>query len=209
MKRHRDASLDPLYKAWAEAYIGQFLASAGQYEAARAVIGPGLRFVEERGITVLALTHRLSEALVLLGEGRLTRGMSQLEAVKRMVGELGWIVETFASVSEATVYARIATGEAKGSIAALVRNPGFVLRRARKASRIARDSLAKLSKELPPDLEGLRFLIEFEFAKLLIKRKERDEARRHLEKAITFLQPLGDTAGMRDVRALLATLDAK
>ena len=49
----------------------------------------------------------------------------------------------------------------------------------------------------------------FEFAKLLIKRKERDEARRHLEKAIVFLQPLGDTVGMRDARALLATLNSK
>ena len=32
--------------------------------------------------------------------------------------------------------------------------------------------------------------IEFEFAKLLIKRKERDEARRPLETAIAFLRPL-------------------
>ena len=32
-------------------------------------------------------------------------------------------------------------------------------------------------------------MVEFEFAKLLIKRKERDEARKHLEKAIAFLQP--------------------
>jgi hypothetical protein len=54
----------------------------------------------------------------------------------------------------------------------------------------------------------LRFLIEFEFAKLLIKRNEREDARTHLEKVIAFLQPLGDTVGMREARALLATLDA-
>ena len=91
----------------------------------------------------------------------------------------------------------------------MVRNPGFVLGRARKASQIARDALADLSDNLPPYQEGFRFLIEFEFAKLLIKRKERDEARKHIEKAIAFLQPLGDSVGMRDARALLATLDAK
>jgi hypothetical protein len=55
----------------------------------------------------------------------------------------------------------------------------------------------------------MRFQIEFEFARLLIKRKERDEARKHIEKAIAFLQPLGDRVGMRDARALLAPLDAK
>ena len=81
--------------------------------------------------------------------------------------------------------------------------------RARKASQTAHDSLAELSENLPSDLECLRFLIEFEFAKLLVKRKERDEARKHIEKAIAFLQPLGDSVGMRDARALLATLDAK
>jgi len=69
------------------------------------------------------------------------------------------------------VYARIATGEAKGSIGVMVRNPGFVIGRARKASLIARDALADLSENLSPYQEGFRFLIEFEFAKLLIKRK--------------------------------------
>jgi hypothetical protein len=112
-------------------------------------------------------------------------------------------------MNEAIVYARIATGEAKGSIGSMVRNPGFVIGRARKASQTARDALAKLSEDLTPELEGLRFTIEFEFAKLLIKRKERDEARKHIEKAIAFLQPLGDTVGMRDAQALLATLDTK
>ena len=90
-----------------------------------------------------------------------------------------------------------------------VRNPGFALGGARRASQTARDSLAALSENLPPDLEGHRFGIEFEFAKLLIKRKERDEARKHIEKAIAFLQPLGDTVGMRNAQALLATLDQK
>jgi len=50
-------------------------------------------------------------------------------------------------------------------------------------------------------------MVEFEFAKLPIKRKERDEARKHLEKASAFLQPLGDSVGMRVARALLATLE--
>ncbi len=58
-------------------------------------------------------------------------------------------------------------------------------------------------------LAAFRFGIEFELAKLLIKRKETVEARKHVEKAIAFLQPLGDSVGMRDARALLATLDQK
>ena len=86
---------------------------------------------------------------------------------------------------------------------------GFVLGRARKASQTAHGMLMGMSANLPRDLEGFRFGIEFEYAKLLIKRKERDEARKHVEKAIAFLQPLGDTVGMRDARALLASLNQK
>jgi len=209
MQRARDAALDPFYMGIAEAYLGLFLAGSGDYDAAGKVIEPALRFAEERGILILAMPQRANEALLLVGRGELTRGFDQMEAVRRRAGELGLAMESFMAVTEASIYARMATGEAKGSIGVMVRNPGFVMGRARKASQTARDSLARLSENLPPDLEGLRFPIEFEFAKLLIKRKERDEARKHLERAIAFLQPLGDSVGMRDARALLATLDAK
>lgn len=208
-QKGRDAAVDPFYKGIAESYLAGFLAGSGAYDAARAMIEPALRFAEEREIPVFTLVHRLNEAMLLLGEGELTRGMDQLVAVKRRAGELGFVIETLASLNEAIVYARIATGEAKGSIGVMVRNPGFVIGRARKASQTARDALGELSENLPRDLEGFRFMIEFEFAKLLVKRKERDEARKHIEKAIAFLQPLGDSVGMRDARALLATLDAK
>jgi class 3 adenylate cyclase/tetratricopeptide (TPR) repeat protein len=207
-EKARDAAVDPFYKAFIEPYVGLFLATAGRNADARAVIEPALRFVQERGIFVLERTHRLSEALVLLGEGQLTRGMNQLETVKREAHEMQWRwFETAASVYEAVVYARIATGEAKSSLAALIRNPGFVSGRGRRAARTAREALVDLSKNLSPEVESMRFLIEFELAKLLIKRKERDEARKHLGKAIAFLQPLGDSVGMRDARALLAYLD--
>ena len=69
--------------------------------------------------------------------------------------------------------------------------------------------LMEMSANIPADLEGLRFSIEFELAKLLVKRKELPEARRHIERAIAFLQPVGDCQGMRDARALLATLEQK
>jgi tetratricopeptide (TPR) repeat protein len=210
MARACDVAPDPIYRAIAEQYLGGFLADSGELEAAKEVIEPSLRLAKERGISLWILTQRMNEALMLLGEGALTRGMDQLEAVKREMGELhSGYLEMLAAVREASVYARIATGEAKGSIGVIVRNPGFAIGRARRASQTARNALAGLSENLPPDLEGYRFQIEFEFAKLLIKRKERDEARKHLEKAIAFLQPLGDSVGMRDARALLATLDAK
>jgi class 3 adenylate cyclase len=208
-ERGRDAAVDPFYRSIVESYLGGFLVGAGRYDEAGGVIRPALRFAEEREITTFVIAQQLNEAMLLLAEGEPARGMDQLLAVKRRAGELGFVMEAVAGLNEAIVYARIATGESKGSLGVALRNPGFVLGKARKASDLAREPLAKLSDELSPDLEGVRFLVEFEFAKLLIKRKERDEARKHIEKAIAFLQPLGDTVGMRDARALLASLDAK
>ena len=209
-ERGRDIAPDPIYRGFVEQYLARFLVDAGELGAAKEVIEPALRFAEERGLVVLSLPHRLSKALLLLAEGDLTRGMNQLEAIKReALGGQSHYYQTFVSATEAAVYARIATGEAKGSIGAVVRNPGFAIGRARRASQTARNALSALSENLQPELEGFRFLIEFEFAKLLVKRKELDEARKHIEKAIAFLQPLGESVGMRDVRALLATLDQK
>jgi tetratricopeptide (TPR) repeat protein len=208
-ERGREAAVDPFYRGIVESWLGAILTGDGRCEAARPVIEPALRFAEEREIALFALMQRLNESMLLLSEGELTAGMNQLTSVERESASLSFLGETIARANRAVVYARMATGEAKGSLGVMFRNPGFVLKHARNASQTARDSLADLSENLPPDLEGLRFLIEFEFAKLLIKRKERDEARRHLEKAIAFLQPLGDSVGMRDTRALLASLDAR
>jgi class 3 adenylate cyclase/tetratricopeptide (TPR) repeat protein len=210
LEQGRDVAPDPVYRVIAEQNLCRFLAASGQFEAARTVLDPSLRFSVDQGLLVSVIQERMTEALILLNDGDLTRGMDQLEAVGRQAREVhSPYLEVVAAVTRAVVYAQIATGEAKGSIGVMIRNPGFVIGRARKASQTARDALAKLSENLPPDMEGFRFPIEFEFAKLLIKRKERDEARKHIEKAIAFLQPLGDSVGMRDARALLATLDTK
>jgi len=207
----RDAAPDPVYTMLAEINLGAYLVSAGDYEAAKGVIEPCLRFAEKQGMSLAALLVRGNQALLLLAQGELTRGIDQLETVEKGAGaHRSHHLETQMKLVTATVYSRIATGEGMsssgtiGTIRTIVRNPGFALGRARKASQTARDALAKLSDNLPSDLEGFRFQIEFEFAKLLIKRKERDEARKHLEKAVAFLQPLGDSVGMRRARALLA-----
>jgi class 3 adenylate cyclase/tetratricopeptide (TPR) repeat protein len=207
VERAREAAPDPVYRGFAEAHVGWMRAYVGDYSGARRLVNEALPFVEERDLATWLIYHRRTEALVLMAEGELTRGMDQLEAAKREAAECGaGLEETNARLSEAVIYARIATGEVKGSIGAIVRNPGFAFSRARKASQIARDALAELSANLPPGSEGWRFMVEFEFAKLLIKRKEWDEARKHLQKAIAFLQPMGDCKGVQDAQALLATL---
>jgi hypothetical protein len=177
------------------------------------VIEPALKQAHELGISLFELLMKANQGLLMMSDGELSAGMDQLEAVERefaMLGSLSY--QTQVGLGIATIYARIATGEIQSSgskLGTMMRNPGFALGRARKASQTAHDRLRKLSAELPADLEGFRGGIEIELAKVLAKRKERDEARKHIEKAIAFLQPMGDCKGMRDARALLASLDQK
>lgn len=183
---------------------------AGRLEEARAIIGPDMKLAAELGMDLGVLWHRRNIAIVDIAEGALAKGFDELQAVERDGRELGsQYSEIYARLSTAMIYAQIATGEAKGSLKVALRNPGFVLGRGMRASQIARDMLADLSENLPPGLEGFRSNVEWAFAKLLVKRKEWDEARKHLDKMITFLQPLGDCKSMRDAKALLATLDSR
>ncbi|MEO8457824.1 MAG: hypothetical protein ABI559_08435, partial [Chloroflexota bacterium] len=211
VRQARAAALDPFYKSIAEAWLGSALVNGGELEEARAVILPAMRFGQEHGTTALVRFQQLNEAMLNIAEGELTRGMDQLAAIKRSGTENATGVAFVAGVNEAVIYARIATGEGAGkpSVGTLVKNAGFVIGRARKASQIAHEALTELSENLPADREGIRFVVELELAKLLIKRKERDEARKHIEEAINYLQPLGDGPGIRNARALLATLDVK
>jgi hypothetical protein len=103
-----------------------------------------------------------------------------------------------------SIYARIATGAAQasgGAITAALRNPGFAFGKARRAC--ARTAHRAQLAAQPCYRAG----IELELAKLLIKRKDRHEARRHIEKTIAFLQPTVDCVAMREARALLEQLD--
>jgi len=205
----RGAASDPFYKSVAESFLSGWLVAAGEMDEAKKIYETFVPFAEKHELLGFTIGAELNQAMILLSEGQPARGMDQLRSSKTKSHDLGFVLEPVAELNEAIVYARIATGEAKGSLGVALRNPGFVLGKARKASVNAYAMLSKMSEELSPDVEGLRFLIEFELSKLLIKRKERDEARKHIEKALAFLQPLGDGVGMRDARALLATLDTK
>jgi tetratricopeptide (TPR) repeat protein len=209
----RDATVDPFYKAIAEIFLPGYLFAVGNIEAAKAVVEPALKFNEEHGFIGGLLGQRMNQAVIMVAQGEPTKGLEQLQDVRQEVIERGAAgMELFTRQGEALIYSQIATGGASGSIGStlgiMVRNPRFVLGKGRRASDTARELFNYLSQNLTSDQQSSRFGIEFEFAKLLIKRKEREEARKHLEKAIAFLQPIGDCVGMRDAKALLATLDA-
>jgi predicted ATPase/class 3 adenylate cyclase len=154
----REAAPDPVYKALAEVNLTAYLANSGRYEEARSIVEASLRLAETQGILLFAHLLRANQGLLLLAEGELTKGMDQIEEVHREFLSLGSIgLGTQLGFGIATIYAHIATGEGMnsgGKLGTIMKNPGFALGRARKASQTAYDSFANLSANLPPTSRG-------------------------------------------------------
>ena len=208
-----EAAPDPIYRAVAAVFLAALLVNDGQIDAARPLAEESLRSGKELGLLFEVFVQRMNLASITVSEGEPGRGMDELEALERDAQEIGApFFKVIVSLAIGTIYSRIATGEGRatrGTLGTAIRNPGFVLGKARRASTLAMERLMALSSQLSPDLEGYRGGIELELAKVLVKRRERDEARKHLEKAIAFLQPMGDCQGMRAATALLSALDSK
>jgi len=208
-----DAAPDPIYRAVVAMNLAALLANDGQFDAARPLAEESLRSGKELGLLFEVFVQRMNLALISVSEGEPGRGMDELEALERDAKEIGApFFKMIVSFTIGAIYSRIATGEGRatgGTLGTAIRNPGFVLGKARRASALAMERLIVLSSQLSSDLEGYRGGIELELAKLLVKRKERDEARKHIEKAIAFLQPMGDCQGMRDAKAVLGELGSE
>jgi class 3 adenylate cyclase/tetratricopeptide (TPR) repeat protein len=206
-----EAAPDPIYRAVVAMNLATLLANDGHGDAARPLAEESLRSGTELGLLFEVFVQRMNLALMSVSEGEPGRGMDELEALEREADAIASpFFTTIVSFTIGAIYARIATGEGRatgGTLGTAIRNPGFVLGKARRASTLGKERLMALSSQLSPDLEGYRGGIELELAKLLVKRKERYEARKHVERALALLQPMGDCQGMRDAKAVLATLD--
>lgn len=205
-----EAAPDPIYRAVVVTNYASNLMFDGQNALARGITEASLASSERNGLVFESYLSKANLALLTLAEGDPGRGLDQLEAVARDAEERQWpFMCLVMPMTMANVYARIATGEAKGSLATALRNPSFVLGRGRRAPDIARSELTRLSENLSPDFEGYRLVIDYTLAQVLVKRKDYVPARAALQRALAFLQPMGDCPGARDAQALLDSIAGK
>lgn len=154
--------------------------------------------------------HRVADLGTGVGQllsGSATVGMRALESTRTdSVESDDTFMTVMCDIAIATTLARVATGEAETQIGTAIRNPGFAFRHARGASKRAHHQLVALSESLGDrSLDGLRFLVDYELAKLAVHRRDWAEAEGAVERARGILHPEFGTAGDAKLDAVLAS----
>ena len=143
----REAAPDPFYQTLVDLNLGGTLASSGRADEARTIVEHAVAYTDAQGASALAMFHRGNLGMVLLAEGELTRGMDMLETCRTEAHAMhSSFFDAQTAMTVGTIYARIATGEGTGSgskLGGIMRNPSFVMGRARKASQTAYESAGR------------------------------------------------------------------
>jgi hypothetical protein len=196
---------DPMYRDTAKLTLILTAALSGELETARAAVAE-LRAAVESGIQLPSpLFVDIGEAMVMMGDGRLSEGMAQLERTIEVAAKASRVWEWMTGrCVKATVLARIASGEMTGDLKTLLRNPRFVsyLRRARSSagpelSAVREDAHARA-------YEVTANICDIEQAKLLLSQGDTEQARVLLERSLAFSYRSDETEGADRVRELLA-----
>jgi class 3 adenylate cyclase len=203
-----DTGVDPIYefsgKMWraaAETFLGD------PHEAKRLIdrFRPEVERVE---VALMTLTCDGFGAAAALGAGDLSQGIHGVLESRERYASMAYVNMVNAiDLFLGTMYARIATGEVKGSLSSALRNPSFVFKHVRGAAKRGREILEALDRALEErGYLGNRPAVLFELGKLAKHDKRRDDARAQLERVCALVADEPDSPIMRDARALLAGL---
>jgi class 3 adenylate cyclase len=199
------AATDPIFEATVMGILYYNLAGAGYAAELRAAIEDARDLMTVN----FEMLHRAADAICMILEGRPARGMRALEACHREAHEeeIDWL-RALIDAYVAVMYARIATREVESQRSVVLRNPGFAARHALPARRKAHAAFRSYQREFIDTgrLGKLRFVVDFELAKLLIHEGKTDEARARLHSALDAIEAYGESEGERLAAALLAQL---
>jgi tetratricopeptide (TPR) repeat protein len=203
----RAIAKDPIYSETAYLTVAAAATLDSRTEVARMAVAE-LRSALDAGVDLPApLFVSLAEGATRMSDGELTPGIAQLMTVRDEARNATRMWEhLFAELYIGAIFARMVTGEATRDLKHLARNPGF-LKYVRRARKEAEPRLrAALNESLELGFDGVRPVIEFELAKLLIHTGDKAEARRLLESALAAIGSDEAAEGIERVRALLTAM---
>jgi class 3 adenylate cyclase len=196
---------DPIYRDTAQLTVVASASFLGDRAKAQQAIGH-LRNALGGGIQLPApLFVELGEAMARLTRGDLTAGIARLQEVSEQALAASrrweWI---WGRAYGVVALARIATGETKGDLVNLARNPGFIryLRRSRKESRPALERLIADARDLGFDTH----LLQIELAKVLLHEADAGAARPLLDDALAFAGQSPESEGPDRIRGIMRGL---
>jgi len=204
----RKADADTLYSMIADSWFVGAHVQGGDAEEARSVLASFRPVAIELDLSGFLVLLDFFAAVLAIRDGQLSKGMKALDDIRATVQRAGgeWSLMNL-DVTVAAIYMQIATGEASGDLSAALRNPGFVLKHARGASKKARAAAEQLVETAEArGFPGLIPGVELELAKLAVHDKRKDDARAHANRVLDLLAHEPDATHVRDATELLATL---
>jgi hypothetical protein len=175
---------EPVYLEFGRAILLHVQAGFARVDEAVTTDERCRQFVAQNRTEVFGASYASAHALVCLLKGDLGTGMTLLERSTSLGGFYGMVSDVYRAVT----YARMATRETAAPIAALARNPGFVVRHGLTARRRAQRLLADVADTLERHgLLGLRLIVDREHAKLANHFGQHDEAARLARRALPII----------------------
>lgn len=204
----RKSDADILYSLIADSWFIGAHVQGGEVAEAKEALAEWRPIASDLSLKLFCDTLDFFEGVVDIRSGELSKGMKKLEASHSTFERAGseWSLVNL-EVTLALMYTQIATGEASGDLSAALRNPGFVLKHARGASKKARAAAELLIATA--DARGFAGLIPgtvLELAKLAVHDKRNDDARKHANRVVELLAHEPDATYARDATELLAKL---
>jgi hypothetical protein len=195
---------DPMYRDTSKLTSVLAASLSGDLETARAGVAH-LRAVVESGVQLPSpLFVDVAEALVRIGEGELSNGMSLLERTIETARKASRVWEWLTARSvKGVVMARIASGETTGDLKTLLRNPRFI-----SYARKARSSAGSELSEIRDDSHVRGFevtanICDLELAKVFLSQGKTEGVRALLERSLAFSDRSAEKEGADRVRELL------
>ncbi len=151
---------------------------------------PILRAVRDRivqmGFAQLATIVDTGLPVGLILTGELSKDVKELEAFIDRYRALAPHFSALGHLTLGDVYMRLATGQSDVSLGALVRNAGFVLTAGPRAAAKAREHLSEAADSFrAADAPSFLAWALLDLGLVAIKKKKKDEARKHLDEAKT------------------------
>jgi tetratricopeptide (TPR) repeat protein len=145
-------SKDPIYKNWAEVFLGIAYLLNGQFLAAEAPLREVVSYSQKYGYGILGTVAYAAYGIVLIEKGKMSKGLKIIEETKRssLKNERTWVY-AYVEYLLGSVFAEMAKGEKSIKLPTIAKNIGFLIKHMPNAGKKAENHLGnsiKVAKEI-------------------------------------------------------------
>jgi len=204
-----EVSIDPTYKMYFNFFLMFGYIYKNNLKEARNIYDKMEAFSTENGCEVFLAYTKGALGLILIGEGQMSKGMQVLEdTLQECIDKERKYFSARMELAIGKVYLEIAKGEKQVSIKLIAKNLGFIFKHALSAPKKAEYHL-KMAVNTTDKLgaESLKAGALRDLGTLYRIKKQYDQSREHLERAIKIYEKIGASVFLEQAKEELTSLN--